>query len=54
MLDLVEVALQVDGIRFARMDGSMSRSTRDGALKSFRQDKACNVLLATIGSAGVG
>lgn len=54
MLDLIEMALQAEGILYERVDGSMPRSGRDRALNAFKQDPACNILLATIGSAGVG
>ncbi|KAI1378424.1 SNF2 family N-terminal domain-containing protein [Hypoxylon crocopeplum] len=54
MLDLVEMALKAEGLVFARIDGSKSRQCRDSELQTFRADSTCNVLLATIGSAGLG
>jgi len=54
MLDLVEVAMKQVGIMFVRMDGSKSEQQRRKALKEFRESPTCAVLLATLGSAGVG
>lgn len=54
MLDLISRALDTNGIRFKRLDGSMSTLQRDKAIKTFRNEPECTVFLATIGSAGVG
>ncbi|VBB80874.1 Putative protein of unknown function [Podospora comata] len=54
MLDLVELALQQRGIAFVRIDGTRSEQQRRKALKDFRDIPSCTVLLATLGSAGVG
>jgi SWI/SNF-related matrix-associated actin-dependent regulator of chromatin subfamily A3 len=54
MLDLVEVALQLNGFDFVRIDGGKSDGQRRQALKKFRQQPSCSVLLATLGTAGVG
>ncbi|KDN67453.1 hypothetical protein CSUB01_06469 [Colletotrichum sublineola] len=52
MLDLVSVALQGEHQNFSRIDGSMSESARREAIDKFRSDGNCNILLASIGSAG--
>ncbi|KAH6962305.1 SNF2 family N-terminal domain-containing protein [Ilyonectria sp. MPI-CAGE-AT-0026] len=54
MLDLVVQALRIDNISFQRIDGRKSLAQRNRALNTFRNDPSCNVLLATLGSAGVG
>jgi SNF2 family DNA or RNA helicase len=54
MLDLVEKALSGAGFRFQRIDGSRSFSSRKQALHIFDKDSSCTILLATLGSAGVG
>ncbi|TDZ24638.1 DNA repair protein RAD5 [Colletotrichum orbiculare MAFF 240422] len=54
MLDLVGKALTQAGIDYRRVDGSMSLSQRHDALTTFRKSQSCYVLLASIGSAGVG
>jgi SNF2 family DNA or RNA helicase len=54
MLDLVQRALRTNGFSFARLDGSMTAEARKKSLTTFREDPACTVLLATIGSAGAG
>ena len=54
MLDLLEWVLESEGIDFARIDGKKTDSQRRGAMESFRKDTSCTVLLASIGSAGVG
>ncbi|KAF2179187.1 hypothetical protein K469DRAFT_597047 [Zopfia rhizophila CBS 207.26] len=54
MLDLVEKALEAAGLRFQRIDGSKNLQYRKHALHHFRIDPSCTILLATLGSAGVG
>ena len=54
MLDLVEVALNMNGFKFVRVDGSRSDEQRKTSLETFRTDHQYNILLASIGSAGVG
>ncbi|KAF8538868.1 SNF2 family N-terminal domain-containing protein [Trichophaea hybrida] len=54
MLDLVEQALDAEGIGFQRLDGSTTLQQRNKRIGSFRNDDDCTVLLATIGTAGVG
>ena len=54
MLDLVQVALNFNGFKFVRVDGSRSDEQRKTSLEKFRTDHQYNILLASIGSAGVG
>ncbi|RFU32920.1 hypothetical protein B7463_g3424, partial [Scytalidium lignicola] len=54
MLDLIEKALVSYGFSFERIDGSKSLSHRKRAIQSFRSNPSCTILLASIGSAGVG
>ena len=54
MLDLVEKALSVTNLEFSRIDGSRNDRQRRSALNKFRTSSSCTVLLATLGSAGVG
>ena len=54
MLDLVELALSRENITFVRIDGQKSDQQRRKAIEAFRVNPQCTVLLATIGSAGVG
>jgi SWI/SNF-related matrix-associated actin-dependent regulator of chromatin subfamily A3 len=54
MLDLIEVVLKQDGFKVQRIDGSKSLSQRRDALKAFREDSDCLVMLASIDCAGCG
>lgn len=54
MLDLIEKALASEGILFQRIDGGKSLRDRRQAIQTFRNNSSCSVLLASIGSAGVG
>ncbi|KAH0543143.1 hypothetical protein FGG08_002488 [Glutinoglossum americanum] len=54
MLDLVARALHSEGFVFERLDGKKTDTQRRKAIGNFRADPNCTVLLATIGSAGVG
>jgi SNF2 family DNA or RNA helicase len=54
MLDLIEKALKYEGFVFERIDGAKPISHRRRAIHTFRTDPSCTVLLASIGSAGVG
>lgn len=54
MLDLIERGLAQSGISCQRLDGSMSLPQRRRALEVFRCSPDCQVLLATLGAAGVG
>ncbi|KAG6356883.1 hypothetical protein INS49_014758 [Diaporthe citri] len=54
MLDLIQKALIIQGLDFVRIDGSKTEKARREAIARFRGDHSCGILLATIGSAGVG
>jgi len=54
MLDLIGKALNGRRINFQRVDGTKTHEQRRDALRCFRGDDNCGVLLASIGSAGVG
>jgi len=54
MLDLVEKALSNNNIPFERIDGSLSDRARRDVLHKFRTRTGYCVLLASIGSSGVG
>ena len=54
MLDLIEVALRLNGLSFERIDGSSSDMQRRQAIRRFREKAEVGILLATFGSAGVG
>ena len=54
MLTLIEKSLRVEGLEYGRVDGTMSIAQACKALKRFSTDPRCTILLASIGSAGVG
>ena len=54
MLDLVEIALGMSGYGFQRIDGKQDEARRRSVLEDFRKNIGCSILLASIGSAGVG
>ena len=54
MLDLVEIALSAKSFGFQRIDGKQAEAQRRSVLKEFRENIRCSILLASIGSAGVG
>lgn len=54
MLDLVGQALSQNGFSFQRLNGSKSLAQRRQALRDFRENPRCIVLLVSLGSAAVG
>ena len=45
MLDMIEVPLKQKGIKFGRLDGSMSQRARENALEAFKSNpdvRACS------------
>jgi len=52
MLDLIEVVLNRNRMKMQRIDGSQSLPQRRDALKAFREDSECLVMLASIDCAG--
>lgn len=53
-LDLIQIALEDQKIKFARLDGKMSRAKRTSALDVFRDDPEVKVILVSIGAGGLG
>lgn len=53
-LDLIQIALEENGIRYTRLDGKMSRSARGSALEVFREDPSILVILVSISAGGLG
>ncbi|EAU92715.2 DNA repair protein RAD5 [Coprinopsis cinerea okayama7 len=54
MLDKVEDALEVAGIRYDRLDGTMKREERIKAMDALKFDPGCEVLLVSLKAGGVG
>lgn len=54
MLDLIGIALRMNGFQFERIDGSKSDMQRRKSINNFRMNPDCDILLASLGSAGVG
>jgi len=54
MLDKVEDALEIAGIRYDRLDGTMKREERVRAMDALKFDPACEVLLVSLKAGGVG
>jgi SNF2 family DNA or RNA helicase len=53
-LDLIELALDAAGIKFTRLDGSMTRTARSAAMDAFRTDDNIHVILVSIMAGGLG
>lgn len=53
-LDLIQIALEDNGIKFARLDGKMSRKNRNVSLDAFRDDPSVCVILISITAGGLG
>ena len=53
-LTLLEPHLREAGLKFTRLDGTMSVAKRDGALKVFDNDPECTIMLASLAVASVG
>ncbi|EGO04472.1 hypothetical protein SERLA73DRAFT_82405 [Serpula lacrymans var. lacrymans S7.3] len=54
MLDKVEDALEVAGIRYDRLDGTMKRDERTRAMEALKHEPGCEVLLVSLKAGGVG
>ena len=50
----VEDALEVTGIKYDRLDGTMKRDDRIRAMDALKYDPACEVLLVSLKAGGVG
>ncbi|KKY37997.1 putative dna repair and recombination protein rad5c [Diaporthe ampelina] len=53
-LDLIQMALEAEGIVFVRLDGKMSRTARTRAMDNFREDRNVQVILVSITAGGLG
>ncbi|WYZ45384.1 hypothetical protein EsH8_VIII_000700 [Colletotrichum jinshuiense] len=53
-LDLIQMALDTIGVKYVRLDGSMSRIARTHAMDSFREDDSVHVILVSITAGGLG
>ncbi len=53
-LDLIQIALEDNGIKYVRLDGKMSRKNRNSSLEAFRDDPAVCVILISITAGGLG
>ncbi|KXJ92279.1 SNF2 family N-terminal domain-domain-containing protein [Microdochium bolleyi] len=53
-IDLMQIAMDAVGIRYTRLDGSMSRLARTAAMDSFRDDPDVHVILVSIMAGGLG
>ncbi|OJD32167.1 swi snf-related matrix-associated actin-dependent regulator of chromatin subfamily a member 3-like 1 [Diplodia corticola] len=53
-LDLISIALEDKGLRYARLDGTMSRKKRTEALDALRDDRSVHVMLISITAGGLG
>ncbi|KAI5923344.1 P-loop containing nucleoside triphosphate hydrolase protein [Camillea tinctor] len=54
MLDQVEQALRARGFNYQRIDGQSSLKSRSDAMRIFKEDHGCTVMLASIGNTGEG
>ncbi|KAK3940649.1 SNF2 family N-terminal domain-containing protein [Diplogelasinospora grovesii] len=53
-LDLIQIALNSVGITYTRLDGKMTRTARNAAMDSFRDDPSVQVILVSIMAGGLG
>ena len=53
-LDLIQIALEENGIKYTRLDGKMTRPARGQALETFREDPSILVILVSIAAGGLG
>ena len=54
LLIRVEEALELAGIRYDRLDGTMKRDERTRAMDALKYDPGCEVLLVSLKAGGVG
>jgi SWI/SNF-related matrix-associated actin-dependent regulator of chromatin subfamily A3 len=54
MLDKIEEGLDMVGIRYDRLDGTMKREDRAKAMEELKTNKSCEVLLVSLRAGGVG
>ena len=53
-LDLIQIALEDEGIKYTRLDGKMTRKARNASLDAFRDDPKVCVILISITAGGLG
>lgn len=53
-LDLIQIALEDNGIKYVRLDGRMSRKNRNSSLNAFRDEPTVCVILISITAGGLG
>jgi SNF2 family DNA or RNA helicase len=53
-LDLIQIALTENNIKYTRLDGKMSRTARGAAMDTFRDDSSILVILVSITAGGLG
>lgn len=53
-LHRIEDALEIAGIRYDRLDGTMKRDDRTRAMDALKHDPGCEVLLVSLKAGGVG
>ncbi|KAL7750815.1 hypothetical protein RI367_003772 [Sorochytrium milnesiophthora] len=54
MLNLVEISLQKHGFKFVRLDGKMTRKSREESIARFHNDPACTIFLISLTSGSTG
>lgn len=54
MMDHVQRDLEYEGFNLERIDGQASLDQRWRAIRRFKEDSNCTIMLASIGSAGEG
>ncbi|KAL3848983.1 hypothetical protein ACJIZ3_010865 [Penstemon smallii] len=52
-LDLIHYALQKSGVSCVQLDGSMSMTAREAAIKKFTEDPSCRIFLMSLKAGGV-
>ncbi|KAH8889697.1 hypothetical protein GQ53DRAFT_651723 [Thozetella sp. PMI_491] len=53
-LDLIQRALDTNGITYTRLDGKMTRTARAAAMDAFREDPSVHVIIVSITAGGLG
>jgi SNF2 family DNA or RNA helicase len=53
-LDLIQIALDDNGMSYTRLDGKMSRTARSAALDTFKNDQSVTIILVSISAGGLG
>eukprot|EP01130_Rhizamoeba_saxonica_P018421 TRINITY_DN9210_c0_g1_i1.p1 TRINITY_DN9210_c0_g1~~TRINITY_DN9210_c0_g1_i1.p1 ORF type:complete len:829 (-),score=168.41 TRINITY_DN9210_c0_g1_i1:45-2531(-) len=54
MLDLIENSLAESGVRFVRLDGTMSQANREKSIKLFNTDPTVKIFLISMKAGGLG